>query len=174
MRFRARRVGPYNEYLYTFFKCLSPERVMYAEGWYASKSHDEEEIQLGDWIIQRRCPHMCGDLSRFGQTTGSILTCAMHGWQFDLSTGRCLTSDDDSHRISSRPARVRTPGKRPSLTRVKRVPGLPELRPLEPARATGDRSKALSAPKELPAASRPKKRAAATQSRRQVRPPRGD
>jgi UDP-MurNAc hydroxylase len=104
MRFRARRVGPYNEYLYTFFKCLDPVRLMYAEGWYADRSHDEEEIQLGDWIIQRRCPHLRGDLSRFGETRGSILTCTMHGWQFDLSTGRCLATDDDSYRISSRPA----------------------------------------------------------------------
>jgi UDP-MurNAc hydroxylase len=190
MRFRARRIGPYNEYVYTFFKCLSPERLMYAEGWYASRSDDEEEIQLGEWITQRRCPHMSGDLSRFGHVTGSILTCAMHGWQFDLATGRCLTSDDDSHRISSRPAPTRTPGKRPSVTPVKRVPGLPDLRPLEPARGTGDRgkalsaskdlaaasrgSKALSAPKDPPAASRPRKRTAATQARRQVRPPRGD
>jgi hypothetical protein len=28
----------------------------------------------------------------------------MHGWQYDLSTGRCITSDDESHRIQSRPA----------------------------------------------------------------------
>ncbi|HUB41383.1 MAG TPA: Rieske 2Fe-2S domain-containing protein [Streptosporangiaceae bacterium] len=174
MRFRARRIGPYNEYVYTFFKCLSPERVMYAEGWYANRSHDEEEIQLGDWITQRRCPHMSGDLSRFGQTVGSILTCTMHGWQFDLATGRCLSSDDDSHRISSRPARPAAPGKRSVPARVKRVPGLPELRPLQPARVAGDRSKALSAPKDLPSASRPSKRAAATQARHKVRPPRGD
>ena len=104
MRFKARRIGPYNEYLYTFFKCLDPVRLMYAEGWYADKSHDEEEIRLGDWIIQRRCPHLRGDLSRFGETNGSILTCTMHGWQYDLSTGRCLTTDDDSYRIQSRPA----------------------------------------------------------------------
>ena len=38
MRFRARRIGPYNEYLYTFFKCLAPDRLMYAEGWYAARS----------------------------------------------------------------------------------------------------------------------------------------
>jgi UDP-MurNAc hydroxylase len=107
MRFTARRVGPYNEYLYTFFKCLDPVRLMYAEGWYADKSHDEEEIRLGDWIVQRRCPHLRGDLSRFGETRGSILTCTMHGWQYDLSTGRCLTADDDSYRIQSRPALVR-------------------------------------------------------------------
>jgi UDP-MurNAc hydroxylase len=23
-----------------------------------------------------------------------VLTCMMHGWQFDLKTGRCLTTDD--------------------------------------------------------------------------------
>jgi UDP-MurNAc hydroxylase len=109
MRFRARRIGPYNEYLYTFFKCLAPDRLMYAEGWYADRSHDEEEIRLGDWIIQRRCPHLRGDLSRFGETRGSILTCTMHGWQYDLSTGRCLTTDDDSYRIQSRPASAPAP-----------------------------------------------------------------
>src|SRR5208282_5185524 len=63
MRFRARRIGPYNEYLYTFFKCLAADRLMYAEGWYAGQDHDEEDIQLGDWMIQRRCPHLSGDLS---------------------------------------------------------------------------------------------------------------
>jgi UDP-MurNAc hydroxylase len=104
MRFRARRVGPYNEYLYTFFKCLAPERVMYAEGWFADQSHDEDDIQLGEWIVQRRCPHLKGDLSRFGETDGSTLTCTMHGWQFDLATGRCLATDTDSHRLRSRPA----------------------------------------------------------------------
>ena len=65
-----------------------------------------ERGALGDWIIQRRCPHLRGDLSRFGETRGSILTCTMHGWQFDLSTGRCLATDDDSYRIRSRPARA--------------------------------------------------------------------
>jgi len=103
MRFRARRIGPYNEYLYTFFKCLAPDRLMYAEGWYADQSHDEQDIQLGDWIVQRRCPHLQGDLSRFGETDGSTLTCTMHGWQFDLPTGRCLTTDAGTNRLRSRP-----------------------------------------------------------------------
>ena len=102
MRFRARRIGPYNEYLYTFFKCLAPDRLMYAEGWYANQQGDEADIQLGDWIIQRRCPHLQGDLSRFGKTDGTTLTCTMHGWQFDLATGRCLASDAPTHRLRSR------------------------------------------------------------------------
>jgi UDP-MurNAc hydroxylase len=106
MRFRARRIGPYNEYLYTFFKCLAADRLMYAEGWYAEQNHDEEDIQLGDWMIQRRCPHLRGDLSRFGQTDGTTLTCTMHGWQFDLPTGRCLATNAGTHRLRSRPARA--------------------------------------------------------------------
>ena len=37
MRFSAKRRGQYNEYVFTFFKCLSAERMSYAEGWYAEK-----------------------------------------------------------------------------------------------------------------------------------------
>jgi len=104
VRFRARRIGAYNEYLYTFFKFLAPERIMYAEGWYADESNDEQDIQLDGWIIQRRCPHLRGDLSRFGEIQGTTLTCTMHGWQFDLPTGRCLATDADTHHLRSRPA----------------------------------------------------------------------
>jgi UDP-MurNAc hydroxylase len=104
LRFRARRIGPYNEYIYTFFKCLAPDRLMYAEGWYADKTHDEEDIKLGDWITQRRCPHLRGDLTRFGEISGTTLTCTVHGWQFDLETGHCLTTDDESYRLRCHPA----------------------------------------------------------------------
>jgi UDP-MurNAc hydroxylase len=97
-------VGQYNEYIYTFFKCLAPDRVMYAEGWYADQKNDEGDIRIGDWIVQRRCPHLRGDLSRFGSVEGTTLTCAMHGWQFDLPTGQCLTSDAPGHELRSRPA----------------------------------------------------------------------
>jgi UDP-MurNAc hydroxylase len=103
LRFRARRVGPYNEYVYTFFKCLAPDRLMYAEGWYADKTHDEEDIRLGDWIMQRRCPHLRGDLNRFGEISGTTLTCTVHGWQFDLETGQCLSTGDDSYKLRCRP-----------------------------------------------------------------------
>lgn len=34
-RFRARRVAGYNEFLYTFFKCLTDERIAYADGWFS-------------------------------------------------------------------------------------------------------------------------------------------
>jgi UDP-MurNAc hydroxylase len=91
LRFRARRRGPYNEHIFTFFKSLSPERLSYAEGCYAEEE-PEELIRLGDYTVQRRCPHLKADLARFGEVQDSILQCCMHGWRFDLATGRCLTS----------------------------------------------------------------------------------
>ena len=93
MRFRAARKGAYNEHIYTFFKCLAPDRVSFAEGWYDEQEHSGERIRIGDYLVQRRCPHLKADLARFGQVKEGILQCMMHGWQFELATGRCLTSD---------------------------------------------------------------------------------
>lgn len=93
-RFTAARIGQYNEFVYAFFKCLSEERLQYAEGWYDEheKSVEAEDTQFGDWTVQRRCPHLKADLSRFGIVEGNVLTCQLHGWKFDLPSGRCLTS----------------------------------------------------------------------------------
>jgi UDP-MurNAc hydroxylase len=91
-RFSAARIGQYNEFVYAFFKCLSEERLQYAEGWYAEQKPDAEDVTLGDWIVQRRCPHLKADLTRFGIIDGNQLTCQLHGWKFDLPSGRCLTS----------------------------------------------------------------------------------
>jgi UDP-MurNAc hydroxylase len=96
-RFRAERDGPYNEYLYSFFKCLTPERVEYAENYFAAHSGDEEMCELGGYHVQRFCPHQRADLQRFGKVEDGVLTCLMHGWRFDLKTGRCLTAD--THKI---------------------------------------------------------------------------
>ena len=40
-RFSAHRIGPYNEFIYVFFKCLSDERLNYAEGWYFEQNESE-------------------------------------------------------------------------------------------------------------------------------------
>ena len=91
-RFSAWRVGGYNEYLYTFFKCLTDERIAYADGWFAEAHDDTASITLDGWEIQRRCPHLKADLSKFGVVEGSTLTCNLHGWEWNLETGRCLTT----------------------------------------------------------------------------------
>lgn len=93
-RFEAERKGPFNEYIYNFFKGLTPERINYIEGYYAEQSLDKQFWETHGYRIQRRCPHLKADLTRFARIEDGILTCTMHGWQFELATGRCLTSDD--------------------------------------------------------------------------------
>jgi UDP-MurNAc hydroxylase len=102
-RFSAARIGQYNEFVYAFFKCLSEERLQYAEGWYADQKPDAEDVRLGDWIVQRRCPHLKADLTRFGNIDGEVLTCLLHGWKFNLENGRCLTSAGHEIRASKAP-----------------------------------------------------------------------
>lgn len=93
LRFRAFRRGAYNEFIYTFFKCLAPERLSYAEGWYAEQEEPDDLVRIGDYMVQRRCPHLKADLARFGEVHDGVLQCGMHGWRFELATGRCLTSE---------------------------------------------------------------------------------
>jgi UDP-MurNAc hydroxylase len=92
LRFRAWRPGEYCEELFSFLKALSPERVDVLERSVAA-SHGEidEMIRLGDWMVQRWCPHRQADLSQFGEVAddGCTLICHLHGWTFDLETGAC-------------------------------------------------------------------------------------
>ncbi len=99
-RFTAWRVGGYNEYLYTFFKCLTDERIAYADGWFAETHDDSASITMDGWDIQRRCPHLKADLSKFGVIEGNTLTCNLHGWQWNLENGRCLTARGHDLRCS--------------------------------------------------------------------------
>ncbi len=105
-RFSAWRKGQYNEYVYNFFKSLDVERMRRteAEAFRKLDPHRggmaDEDIRIGDWMVQRACPHREADLSVFGEIEGSDLVCTLHGWRFDLETGRCRNADD-------RPLRVR-------------------------------------------------------------------
>ena len=103
LRFRAWRAGEFNEYLYNFFKSLSPERMARAEAEAAAKHaalhQPAEEIELDGYVMERYCPHRRADLSIFGSVDDGVLTCALHGWQFDLETGACLTADDRRLRV---------------------------------------------------------------------------
>ena len=42
------------------------------------------------YAIDNLCPHKGAPLSE-GQLCGHIVECALHGWQFDVRTGECLT-----------------------------------------------------------------------------------
>ena len=84
MQFQAGRVGKFNEFIYTFMKCLSRDRIEYVENWYAEQSDVSEDVQLGDWVVQRRCPHLRADLSKTGKIEDGVLTCSLHDWKWDL------------------------------------------------------------------------------------------
>jgi len=103
-RFTAWRDGSYNEYLYNFFKSLSVERMRRAEQEVVRKNGapDEvsNEIELGEYVMQRYCPHRKADLSEFGVIEGDHVVCTLHGWKFQLSDGACLNADD--HKLSVR------------------------------------------------------------------------
>ena len=47
--------------------------------------------RIGDryYAVQKRCPHMGGDLSQ-GALEGTVVTCPRHGSQFDLGDGRVV------------------------------------------------------------------------------------
>ncbi len=114
-RFSAHRIGPYNEFIYVFFKCLSEERLNYAEGWFAEQNEAEakETITLAGWDMQRRCPHLKADLSRFGSIEDGVMTCQMHGWKWRLSDGKCLTSV--GHDLRCAPTGEAVPGAEPVI-----------------------------------------------------------
>ena len=107
LRFTAWRENEFNEYVYNFFKSLSRQRMRRAEAEVVRKltppdelaAADEPDIRLGDHIVQRRCPHRDADLAAFGEIEGCELVCTLHGWRFDLDTGKCLTAAGHPLRI---------------------------------------------------------------------------
>ncbi len=125
-RFEADRVGGYNEAVFSFLKCLEPERMAFLEQTLAAAEREaerggesdaeggegcgagggagrEDTFVCGEWIVQRRCPHLGADLSRFGELHGHVLTCALHGRRFDLRTGACLNGREPPLRTRRAP-----------------------------------------------------------------------
>ncbi|QEW00026.1 MBL fold metallo-hydrolase [Microbacterium caowuchunii] len=92
MQFEVGRSGKFNEFLTTFLKCLSRDRIEYVENWYAEQSDQSEDAEIGDWTVQRRCPHLRADLTKTGKIEDGVLTCSLHDWKWDLTSGRCLTT----------------------------------------------------------------------------------
>lgn len=92
VRFKAGRIGKFNEFLYVFMKCLNEQRIDYVQNWYSEQADDGADILLDGWKIQKRCPHLRADLSTAGSIENGVLTCSLHDWKFDLESGRCLTT----------------------------------------------------------------------------------
>ena len=59
-----------------------------------------EEIRLGNYWVERTCPHRQADLAVFGVLEGECtMVCSLHGWRFDLDTGECLTAHDRTLKV---------------------------------------------------------------------------
>jgi 3-phenylpropionate/trans-cinnamate dioxygenase ferredoxin subunit len=60
-------------------------KVVSAEG------HEILLARVGDkyYAVDGRCPHMKGDLSQ-GKLEGTVVTCPLHGSQFDISNGQVV------------------------------------------------------------------------------------
>jgi nitrite reductase (NADH) small subunit len=54
------------------------------------------------YAIDNSCPHKGAPLSE-GTVCGHVVECGLHGWQFNVRTGECLTVRD---RLRSYPVRV--------------------------------------------------------------------
>ncbi len=53
--------------------------------------HEILLAKVGDkyYAVAGRCPHMKGDLSQ-GKLEGTVVTCPLHGSQFDISNGQVV------------------------------------------------------------------------------------
>lgn len=84
-------------------KRCNPER-----GTFVSHGHHELAVfQLPSGepaVVDNTCPHAGGNLAG-GTLEGNVVTCPLHDWRFDLTTGRCLYSS--KARITSYPAELR-------------------------------------------------------------------
>ncbi len=56
-----------------------------------AEGHEILLARIGDeyYATNNRCPHMKGDLSQ-GKLKGTVITCPLHGSQFDISNGQVV------------------------------------------------------------------------------------
>ncbi|MBU0692282.1 non-heme iron oxygenase ferredoxin subunit [bacterium] len=54
--------------------------------------------------IDAACRHMKANLTG-GKLEGSVVTCPMHGWKYDVRTGKCLTQPDSD--VNTLPVKIK-------------------------------------------------------------------
>jgi UDP-MurNAc hydroxylase len=90
-RFSVRRIGRENELVFLFLGNLDPARLDRLESWLTLRRAGGADVTVDGWTFQRLCPHQQADLTRVGTVADGVLTCAMHGWEWRLADGACLT-----------------------------------------------------------------------------------
>jgi nitrite reductase/ring-hydroxylating ferredoxin subunit len=79
-------------------KAMPVAAVASGKGALASvNGHDVAVFRRGDEIlaIGNDCPHQGGSLCD-GWVEGDIVVCPLHGWEFDMRTGACMTVPGES------------------------------------------------------------------------------
>ena len=76
----------------TFVKVASADDIKPGSG--RTVKANGKEIALFNvngrfFAISNNCPHMGGPLGE-GELDGCVVTCPLHGWQFDVTNGNCV------------------------------------------------------------------------------------
>jgi UDP-MurNAc hydroxylase len=96
LRFSARRdPDRYNDHLLGLLKFADDSSLDMVEQFEINQNHDDR-IEINHegrtYRVQRHCPHAGNDLLETGELLpGGILRCLAHHYEFDLSTGACIT-----------------------------------------------------------------------------------
>ena len=56
------------------------------------------------YAINNICPHL-GGVQSYGSLTDNVITCPLHMWEFDVTTGDCIWPGQD--RIATYPVKVK-------------------------------------------------------------------
>ena len=99
--FKCRRdPDVYNEILFTLLKNFDIKRLICSEKIYAERKellNETYELEYNNqkYEVQRYCPHMLADLKKSGYINKiGNLVCSLHGWEFELGSGVCLTNQN--------------------------------------------------------------------------------
>ncbi len=98
LRFEAwRDPDVYNDHLLGLLKFAEQKALDAVERFETTLASDERitiHSEGRTYTVQRYCPHAGNDLLHTGEVLpGNILRCLAHHYEFDLTTGRCLTGN---------------------------------------------------------------------------------
>jgi UDP-MurNAc hydroxylase len=98
LRFEAwRNPDVYNDHLLGLLKFAEPKALDAVERFETTLASDERITLHSEgrtYSVQRYCPHAGNDLLHTGEILpGNVLRCLAHHYEFDLTTGRCLTGN---------------------------------------------------------------------------------
>lgn len=90
----------YNEYLFAMLKHFDLKRFVNSENLYGKRKNVLDELFVLEhegkkYEVQKYCPHMYANLEEIGYIDEEKnMVCPLHGWKFNIETGKCLDKED--------------------------------------------------------------------------------